>query len=644
MIRFPISLVLTFTLLAGPLGAEDPVASIRTSVPAWTFLPGHPDRLALPWREAGWSERQAAALLLDRLTFGARPGEVERVLAQGLEIWVERQLTANLQELRLATSLEPFPAVAMSELDLARAYPPRAQLVRMAELENVITCAAYQGERKAIDAMGKKVRDADGPQVRLEIWAEANGYQPQDELTRQLNAQKLLRALYAENQLREVLTDFWYNHFNVSWHDLKSRGFMLPYERDAIRPNVLGSFRTLLGATARHPAMLTYLDNAQSRANEGAPVAFVEPTRPGFKNEEFEPEDDDLMGQGPQQAPGVNENYARELLELHTLGVDGGYDQADVFEVARAFTGWTVVSHLRVKEDQERLRAGSSRDDLGYFQQGLFQFRADKHDAGPKTVLGTTLPAGRGLEDGEDVLDLLARHRSTARHVAHKLAVRFVADDPPQALVEHLAERFLSSDGDLRAVMRALVSAPEFWSKDVRRQKIKSPFELAISALRAVDADVRNPGPIVAAIAEMGQPLYAHQAPTGFPDRADAWVNSGALLARMNFGMQLATEQFRGTRFKLRNLVAGPEPASAEEALGTYLALLLPERETAPVVPQLGPLVNELGLGDRLEEATMAAVVPPEASITEISPERASATMLSQVIGVILGSPEFQRR
>lgn len=351
-----------------------------------------------------------------------------------------------------------------------------------------------------------------------------------------------------------------------------------------------------------------------------------------------------LDGAGPQQAPGVNENYARELLELHTLGVDGGYDQADVFEIARAFTGWTVVSHLRVKEDQERLRAGSSRDDLGYFQQGLFQFRADKHDAGPKTVLGASLPAGRGLEDGEDVLDLLARHRSTARHVARKLAVRFVADDPPQALVEHLAERFLSSDGDLGVVMRALVSAPEFWSKDVRRQKIKSPFELATSALRAVDADIRNPGPIVAAIAEMGQPLYAHQAPTGFPDRADAWVNSGALLARMNFGMQLATEQFKGTRFKLRKLVAGPEPASAEEALATYLALLLPERETAPVVQQLGPSVNELGLGDRLEEATMAAAVPPEATTAEISPERASATMLSQVIGVILGSPEFQRR
>ena len=331
---------------------------------------------------------------------------------------------------------------------------------------------------------------------------------------------------------------------------------------------------------------------------------------------------------------GLNENYARELLELHTLGVDGGYTQDDVIAVARAFTGWTVLppgwlrrSGARCRSARDRMRRAGG---LGIVErESGFFFRPDAHDAEAKTVLGKKLPAGRGIEDGRDVLALVAQHPATARHLATKLAVRFVADEPPPALVDRLAQTYQASGGDLRAVTRALAYSPEFWSRDARASKIKSPFEVAVSAVRALGADVTSPrlsplmdiqrqrrqGPpgLLEWVNRMGQPLYAYQAPTGFPDRAEAWVSTGSLLTRMNFGLHLASGRIVGVALDLDALNGGREPESPEDALATYAALMLPERDLAATVKRLGPLVRDPEVGARVERAAADVEVPSAA-------------------------------
>jgi uncharacterized protein (DUF1800 family) len=393
------------------------------------------------------------------------------------------------------------------------------------------------------------------------------------------------------------------------------------------------------------------------------------------------------MERRPRKARGLNENFGRELLELHTLGVDGGYTQEDVIAVARAFTGWTVIPPGEMEEQaRERMRrAGGGRMDrggraerLGFLERDGFVFRPDAHDAEPKRVLGKTLPGGRGIEDGRDVLDLLAHHPSTARHLASKIAARFVFDEPPPALVDRLSRTFLATGGDLREVMRALAYSPEFWSSEARGRKIKSPFELAISAVRALGgevslppraasrgAELRRPAPSGPAglaewIGRMGQPLYAYQAPTGYPDRAEAWVSTGSLLTRMNFGLNLATGRVAGVTLDLASLAGHREPESLEQALGTYAALLLPERDLSETLRRLEPMVRDPELGGRVERA--AAEVPPPAvemieddvdDIDDVKisdrrrqerPPRGAPDPIQQVVGVILGSPEFQRR
>ena len=315
-----------------------------------------------------------------------------------------------------------------------------------------------------------------------------------------------MRAVYSDRQLQEVLTDFWFNHFNVDARKNRDRFLLTAYERDAIRPRVLGTFRDLLEATARDPAMLVYLDNWMSASETGS----VMPSRraPGRDAAER------------KKAPrGLNENYARELMELHTLGVDGGYTQKDVTEVARAFTGWTI----------ENPRRGSG-----------FRFEPRMHDPGAKVVLGHTIKAGGGESDGEQVLDILAAHPSTARFIATKLARRFVSDVPPPALVDRAAARFRETRGDLREVTRTILTSPEFLSPDAYYAKVKTPFEFVVSSLRATATDVQDARPIVRELQQLGMPLYMCQPPTGYKDTADAWVNTGALVSRMNYALKLA--------------------------------------------------------------------------------------------------------
>ncbi|HWM93663.1 MAG TPA: DUF1800 domain-containing protein [Thermoanaerobaculia bacterium] len=513
------------------------ILTIAFSLPAIEREPREPST-RLPWKEAGLTEREAAAHLLNRFAYGPRPGEVDAVVKMGLDRWLERQLAADLPDRELERRLDSLPVLEMSASEIARTYPRPGMLRAEASRAGVIP-----ENKEEVDK--KERREA------VMRWASQQGYRSQRELASQLTAQKLWRAVESENQLAEVMTDFWFNHFNVSMTDNQSRGHLLSYERDAIRPNALGRVRDLLGATARHPAMLLYLDNARSNARRG-----------------------------------LNENYARELMELHTLGVDGGYTQKDVVEVARAFTGWTVLP-----------------------REGEFLFRPAAHDAGAKTVLGRKLSA-RGVEEGEAVLDLLAVHPSTAKHLATKLAVRFVSDKPSQALIERLAAVYLKSGGQVKPVLQEIAGSPEFWSREALGAKIKSPFELAASALRGLDAEVKDPRETLRWIADMGQKLYAYQAPTGYPDRAEAWVNTGSLLSRMNFGLELAGGRVRGVDFDFAALNGGKKTG---ESLRFYAERLLPGRDLKPAL----------------------ALMEPKVSTSE-APE--------QVVGVILGSPEFQRR
>jgi uncharacterized protein (DUF1800 family) len=550
-------------------------------------------------------------------------------------------------------------------------------------------------------------------QRKVRQYARSKGYGTPQELAGELTAQKLLRAVYSRNQLREVMTDFWYNHFNVSLTDNQARPYVLSYERDAIRPNALGRFRDLLGATAKHPAMLQYLDNAQSHAPAGSPTLLRQavqrnPRRAARRQMSLlraegagaNPADatggvmgataDGMTGTvngsaatPPQRPPlkpkaakgkamrkGINENYARELMELHTLGVDGGYTQTDVIEVARVLTGWTLYPQ-GPRGEQLRLRLARNGERQGFVHAGGFLFRPDVHDAGPKTILGTPFPAGHGLDEGERVLDLLSRHPSTAKFISHKLAVRFVSDAPPKALEDRLAHTFLRTNGDVKAMVRTLVASPEFWAKPARRSKIKSPFELAASSLRALNADVRPSRPLAQWVARMGQPLYAYLQPTGYPDRATAWVSTGSLLTRMNFGLQLASGRVPGVRIDLPALNGNHEPESASAALKTYAALLLPERDLTETLRQLTPMVSDPKLPERVETASPQPE-PPANEGGEPSPspvmedptgnmngrrarpfarrgmrgrvQNAPPTLLQQVVGVLLGSPEFQRR
>jgi uncharacterized protein (DUF1800 family) len=409
----------------------------------------------------------------------------------------------------------------------------------------------------------------------------------------ELTQQKLLRAVYSERQLQEVLVDFWFNHFNVFAGKGFDRVLLTSYERDVIRPRVFGTFHDLLGATAESPAMLFYLDNWMSADPNADQVAdrsrrrpfgrfgFDSPARRGFSSA--------APGAAPQKRQrGLNENYARELMELHTLGVDGGYTQKDVTEVARAFTGWTL-----------------GRPGRG--EIGAFRFEPRMHDAGEKIVLGRSIPAGGGKSDGDRVLDILARHPSTARFVATKLARRFVADDPPSSLVDRAAARFRETGGDLREVVRTIVTSPEFFAADAYRSKVKTPLELVASALRVTGARVENALPLARWMQDLGMPLYFCQPPTGYADRADAWVNTGALVNRMNFAVALAGNQIRGVTVDLSRIAGAGDDLDAARQRVVRTVLL-----------------------DDASKATVGTL--------------GKAQQVEQMAALALGAPEFQRR
>ena len=551
-----------------------------------------------------------------------------------------------------------------------RIFPKNAQVLRMAIRDGIIP-------KDSVNAGDKKAY-----RTQLQDYMQKNGFKPQAELFRQLINQKILRASYSNNQLKELLTDFWFNHFNVSITKNSCAEFIPAYERDVIRPNVSGRFEDLLLATAKSPAMLMYLDNfsssgvaenlpqtvnSQMRQRLAASIRMIKDTS-SFQAKALQKMQQNRKNQG------LNENYAREVMELHTLGVEGGYTQADVTQAARVLTGWTVypmdngygsaIKNMLERAGEENLKK------RGFVHENDFLFAANRHDREEKTVLGKRFSSNGGYEEGIELLKMLAHHPSTAKFISGKIAVRFVSDSPPEQLVDRMAATFTEKGGNISEVLLTMVSSPEFWSREALREKTKSPFELAISAVRSLNADIRQPFQLNIWINKMGQKMYFYQAPTGFPDKGQYWINTGSLLNRMNFGLALASQRIPGIRINLLALNKHREPESSEAALISYSNLIMPERDLAQTITRLSPMLNDPLLNKKIEEAASKNASPEpkqnmvnedarvlnedsdkagnkiaaKSSMRAMQSLAGNNSMLSQVVGVILGSPEFQRR
>ena len=630
------------------------------------------------------TEEQRILHVLNRLGFGARPGDVERVKAMGVENYINQQLNPEkISDTVAENKIKDLQVLNMSTAELYEKFPQPGQFLRQLQARGALPsdvaearenrvkggANAAPGEMPANQAKGNQPSQPAGNPLDnekyravIQQYYRENGLQQPQRIVAELQASRILRAVYSEKQLQEVMVDFWTNHFNVFAGKGADRWLLPSYDRDTIRPYAMGKFSDLLEATAKSPAMLFYLDNFQSvspnanrnqaprRARLLAELVNLQRRREGNN-----PMQDPAMRQPPvqQQRRGINENYARELMELHTLGVDGGYTQKDVQEVAKCFTGWTIFQPRGGAAAANALLGGEA----ARRSAGTFFFNARAHDDGEKTVLGHKIPAGGGMKDGLAVLDILAHHPATAKFVATKLVRHFVTDDPSPALVERVAATFTKTDGDIRETLKTIFFSPEFNSTSAYRAKIKRPFELVISAIRALGADT-NGGPGTHQwIARMGEPLYGFQTPNGYSDLAESWVNTGGLLERMNFGLALASNKVQGTRVSLSS-IAGNDPAKVmSESLRVILG------------SDVSPTTREALLKQMDKEAVISlpaprsqidsAATPPQNEM-EGAPRggnpgrrqqqqgpRVEATIndpVTKVVGLILGTPEFQRQ
>jgi uncharacterized protein (DUF1800 family) len=597
--------------------------------------------------------------VLNRLGFGARPGDVEKVKSIGLETYINQQLNPEKLDDSVATNkVKDLEVLSMTTAELYEKFPQPGQLLRRLQARGVVpnelaeardnrvkgganSTSAPDPKKGEMEMVGPapnnpppgNPRDNEKYRAAIQEYYRENGLQQPAKIMAQLQASRILRAVYSERQLQEVMVDFWTNHFNVFAGKGADRWLLPAYDRDTIRPNAMAKFSSLLQATAQSPAMLFYLDNFQSvspnanRANQRR-GALLRPNNPPA-----------------QQRRGINENYARELMELHTLGVDGGYTQKDVQEIARCFTGWTIF--------QPRGGAAAANAILGSEaakrSAGTFFFNSRVHDDGEKVVLGQKIPAGGGFRDGLMVLDILARHPSTAKFVATKLVRHFVADNPPQSLVDRVAATFTKTDGDIKESLKTIFFSPEFNSTEAYRVKIKRPFELVVSAIRTLGAET-NGGPGTHQwIARMGEPLYGYQTPNGYSDAAESWVNTGGLLERMNFGLALASNRVQGTRVNLARVTGVAARTNdidkakvMDESLKTILGndisastreALLKQMDKEAIVSLPGPREPEpsemQGPGQMRQRPRVDAAVNDP---------------VTKVVGLILGTPEFQRQ
>jgi uncharacterized protein (DUF1800 family) len=683
-------------------------------------IAGKRDKKSLPGQ---LDESKRALHALNRLTFGLRPGDVQRVADMGVDKWIDQQLhPEHIDDAALEARLAPLRTIRMSTKEMLENFPPpqlvkavmegkqklpsdpvkravyEAQIDRIehkdddkkaavsagnafvapaahsaaAANENIGSggaadaASAHSGGDSAMAANGNGGADAPAPlpaakgrrtpeQVAKKqedkLFADLKAQElldlppdermkrvlemspddqrvlatslkgpkadqfkegmspkqretfqalnnPQQVVNDELVQAKLLRAIYSERQLDEVMTDFWFNHFNVYLGKGADRYMLTSYERDVIRPHALGKFEDLLVATAQSPAMLFYLDNWLS-VGPDSEVALGVALRRGrnrYARSQARPK---------KRASGLNENYGRELMELHTLGVNGGYTQKDVTEVARVLTGWTIAEP----------RKGSG-----------FKYEDKLHEPGDKIVLGHRIKQG-GEKEGRQVLHLLAHHPSTAKFTCTKLAMRFVSDNPPPALVDRMAQTFLKKDGDIREVLKTMLKSPEFWSDDAYRAKVKTPLEFVVSAARATNANVTDAMTLARQLNNMGMPLYGMQPPTGYSMKADAWVNSSALLDRMNFSLALLTGKMKGTQVDPAQLV----PASAT-ATDPHDALV--QMESTLLAGDISKQTHD-AIAKRLDD--------PQLAQRKLD-DPAQAPNLGMIAGLIVGSPEFQRR
>jgi uncharacterized protein (DUF1800 family) len=607
---------------------------------------------------------------LNRLAYGPRPRDVERVRQMGLAKWIDQQLNPNsIDDKAIEARLQEYPTLRLSTAKLIDEYPQPKQAEKVAEKQaqaqaqqnqsrSDVAAAVVQRDMQTAPGRARnaeapaatsvsapqptianvntqqQMSDAPAPmkQEQLEGNPAMKGVGKRDVLgggdpnsvpraiaddskrpqrvVVELSMAKVTRAIYSERQLQQVMDDFWFNHFNVFAGKGEDRYYLTSYERDVIQPHALGKFKDLLTATAKSPAMLFYLDNflsADPRAAERQ--AMQRAMRQQARNGRFGGPWPPRPAANPQTAAkknerGLNENYGRELMELHTLGVDGGYTQKDVTEVARCFTGWTIEKPRQFAD---------------------FKFDDKLHDPDAKLVLGKKINGG-GMKDGEQVIDLLVHHPSTARFISTKLARRFVSDNPPPALVDRMAQTFQSSDGDIRAVMKTMIWSPEFWSREAYHEKIKTPFELVVSAVRALGTDVDTPMPLVQWIGRIGEPLYQCQPPTGYSDKADAWVNTGALLNRLNYSLALAGNKMRGARTDVASLLGVESSADPKTALDRAVQVFLGG--------QAGPTTVET-LQKQLDS--------PQVLQAKLDDPRKQVD-LGVVAGLVLGAPEFQKR
>ena len=657
-------------LVNAPVAANLAVAQQSKSLAPTPKAPAKVAHTASSKAAAALTEEQRALHALNRLTFGPRPGDLQKVMDAGVDDWIEQELhPEEIPDSVLEGKLGQFRTLRMSTRDLVQTFPntnlvksasegktplptdplkrtiyevqisiladrqKQEQLARDGKTPDAETKAkidkqnqdTVSAEADSILALAKEKRMeailALSPDERRLFVSLIHGQQ-RDRLLAdfapeqreafvgmtnsvavvdgELQQAKVLRALYGERQLQEVMTDFWFNHFNIYLNKDADQYLVTAYERDTIRAHALGKFKDLLLATAQSPAMLFYLDNWASMGPKSPQAIAANKGKPG------------------QAVAGLNENYGRELMELHTLGVNGGYTQHDVTELARVLTGWTI----------QPLEQGAA-----------YQFDLKKHDPGDKLVLGQTIPEN-GQNEGLQILDILAHHPSTAKFVCRKLAMRFVADDPPPVLVDRLAQKFLATDGDIREVLRTLFKSPEFWSPKTYRAKVKTPFEFAISSLRATGTDVTSAGPLLGILSRMGMPLYQMVPPTGYSMTASTWMSSEALIDRMNFALDLSNGKVGGTNFDAGRLLAlgtltsrgfpRPNPADSDSSRGQETALLL--------------LENAL-LNGEVSASTQKAIRrqlddPQVAAHALDDPKRTLNTMTALVIG----SPEFQHR
>ncbi|MDQ3995969.1 MAG: DUF1800 domain-containing protein [Gemmatimonadota bacterium] len=557
---------------------------------------------------------EQVAHVLNRLAFGPRLADAAHVRRLGVDRWVAAQLEPERMRdeagRRVASHFEMLEA---KPRDIVALYT-RVRQARRQQATRDDTSSRADLRRRAMEA---------DPELRVAT-------RRLQRAVADLQAAKVARAVASERQLQEVMVDFWENHFSVFAGKGQTRLYLTHYDRDVIRPRAFGKFRELLGAVARSPAMLFYLDNWRSAADSSrTTLGAARGGRCAARGPRCEP----AIRRRPR---GLNENYARELLELHTLGVDGGYTQQDVIEVARALTGWSIDP-----------------------REGTFVFQPAIHDADEKLVLGHQLRGGRGIEDGEEVLDIIARHPATARHIAQKLAVRFVSDSPPAALVARAAETFRRTDGDIRAVVRTIVTSPEFFSRAAYRTKVKSPFELVASALRVMNAEIDTTPRTAQVVARLGQPVFGRQTPDGWPESGAEWMNAGAILNRINFGLALAAGRVPGATLDrwphTASLSRAPREAQVEGVVRVVLGGEASPETWTILRSGENPLAASGGAdaGEIVESDDMGGAPDPRGDRPRARGMRGGSRALgrpvaleglAQVIGLALGAPEFQRR